>query len=205
MARGNARARATLRYNVESYTPYALGDWPTGDLKREYTRLRNIAMKRIKRLQRDPEGRRAKSLQIFAEGTPLKIGEMKGSRRTLEREMANLVLFLRNPQSTVGGVRESNRAKARMAGMETEQTPDTYMAIDEWMEYARQKGLFEVFGSEESRDYYYDGAGINLTEGDMWQWYNDHRAWAAKRQRENAPEDGSSSDTFAEFSNPDFF
>lgn len=204
MARGNARARATLRYNTASYTPYALHDWPITDLKKEYTRLRNIAMKRIKRLQADPEGRQSTALQVFAEGAPLKIGDMKGSRTILEREMANLALFLRNPQGTVGGVREANRKKAKMAGMEPEQLASTYKTLDEWMEYARAQGLFESYGSEESRDYYYDAAGIDMTAADMETWYNDYHAWALKRQRENEPEEGSNSEEFAEFTNPDF-
>ena len=51
VARGNAKARAALKYKPELYTPFALESWPDKDLRKEYSRLRDIAQKRIKRMQ----------------------------------------------------------------------------------------------------------------------------------------------------------
>lgn len=50
MAVGAAKARATLKYSSELYTPYALESWPDNQMRKEYTRLRDIAQKRIKRV-----------------------------------------------------------------------------------------------------------------------------------------------------------
>ena len=191
-ATGNATARATLRYDSENYTPYMLHDWPLRDLRREYTRLRDIAQKRIKRLRADPEGAQSKVLQIFPEGIP-RISDMHGSRAQLESAMADLALFIRNPESTVSGVHTANRARARMLGMDEEQSASTYMSIDEWMSYLRAQGILEMYGSDEARAYYYEAGGTNLSVEDLSKWSYDRDFWLEKRRNEY--ERNSDSDT----------
>lgn len=191
-ATGNATARATLRYDPENYTPYMLHDWPLRDLRKEYTRLRDIAQKRIKRLRADPEGAQSKVLQIFPEGIP-RIGDMHGSRAQLESAMADLALFIRNPESTVSGVHTANRARARMLGMDEEQSASTYMSIDEWMSYLRAQGILEMYGSDEARAYYYEAGGTNLSVEDLSKWSYDRDFWLEKRRNEY--ERNSDSDT----------
>ena len=191
-ATGNATARATLRYDPENYTPYMLHDWPLRDLRKEYTRLRDIAQKRIKRLRADPEGAQSKVLQIFPEGIP-RISDMHGSRAQLESAMADLALFIRNPESTVSGVHAANRARARMLGMDEEQSASTYMSIDEWMSYLRAQGILEMYSSDEARAYYYEAAGTNLSVEDLSKWSYDRDFWLEKRRNEY--ERNSDSDT----------
>ena len=191
-ATGNATARATLRYDPENYTPYMLHDWPLRDLRKEYTRLRDIAQKRIKRLRADPEGAQSKVLQIFPEGIP-RIGDMHGSRAQLESAMADLALFIRNPESTVSGVHTANRARARMLGMDEEQSASTYMSIDEWMSYLRAQGILEMYDSDEARAYYYEAGGTNLSVEDLSKWSYDRDFWLEKRRNEYEP--NSDSDT----------
>ena len=191
-ASGNATARASLRYDPENYTPYMLHDWPLRDLRKEYTRLRDIAQKRIKRLRADPEGAQSKVLQIFPEGIP-RISDMHGSRAQLESAMADLALFIRNPESTVSGVHAANRARARMIGMDEEQSASTYMSIDEWMSYLRAQGILEMYGSDEARAYYYEAAGTNLSVEDLSKWSYDRDFWLEKRRNEY--ERNSDSDT----------
>lgn len=191
-ATGNATARASLRYDPENYTPYMLHDWPLRDLRKEYTRLRDIAQKRIKRLRADPEGAQSKVLQIFPEGIP-RISDMHGSRAQLESAMADLALFIRNPESTVSGVHTANRARARMLGMDEEQSASTYMSIDEWMSYLRAQGILEMYASDEARAYYYEAAGTNLSVEDLSKWSYDHDFWLEKRRNEY--ERNSDSDT----------
>ena len=191
-ATGNATARASLRYDPENYTPYMLHDWPLRDLRKEYTRLRDIAQKRIKRLRADPEGAQSKVLQIFPEGIP-RISDMHGSRAQLESAMADLALFIRNPESTVSGVHTANRARARMLGMDEEQSASTYMSIDEWMSYLRAQGILEMYGSDEARAYYYEAGGTNLSVEDLSKWSYDRDFWLEKRRNEY--ERNSDSDT----------
>lgn len=196
-ATGNATARASLRYDPENYTPYMLHDWPLRDLRKEYTRLRDIAQKRIKRLRADPEGAQSKVLQIFPEGIP-RISDMHGSRAQLESAMANLALFIRNPESTVSGVRKANRARAKAAGMDEEQDAGTYMSIDDWMAYARAQGLDTLYDSEELRAYYFMAGGYNLSRSDFEEWMFQREQWE-KRRYENQPEPDSDSDSMRGF------
>lgn len=196
-ATGNATARATLRYDPEKYTPYMLHDWPLRDLRKEYTRLRDIAQKRIKRLRADPEGAQSKVLQIFPEGIP-RISDMHGSRAQLESAMADLALFIRNPESTVSGVHKANRARAKAAGMDEEQDAGTYMSIDEWMAYARAQGLDTLYDSEELRAYYFMAGGYNLSRADFEEWLFQREQWE-KRRYENQPEPDSDSDSMRGF------
>ena len=191
-ATGNATARATLRYDPENYTPYMLHDWPLRDLRKEYTRLRDIAQKRIKRLRADPEGAQSQVLQIFPEGIP-RISDMHGSRAQLESAMADLALFIRNPESTVSGVHTANRARARMRGMDEEQSASTYMSIDEWMSYLRAQGILEMYSSDEARAYYYEAGGTHLSVEDLSKWSYDRDFWLEKRRNEY--ERNSDSDT----------
>ena len=196
-ATGNATARASLRYDPENYTPYMLHDWPLRDLRKEYTRLRDIAQKRIKRLRADPEGAQSKVLQIFPEGIP-RISDMHGSRAQLESAMADLALFIRNPESTVSGVHAANRARAKAAGMDEEQDAGTYMSIDEWMAYARAQGLDTLYDSEELRAYYFMAGGYNLSRSDFEEWMFQREQWE-KRRYENQPEPDSDSDSMRGF------
>lgn len=191
-ATGNATARASLRYDPVNYTPYMLHDWPLRDLRKEYTRLRDIAQKRFKRLRADPEGAQSQVLQIFPDGIP-RISDMHGSRAQLESAMADLALFIRNPESTVSGVHTANRARARMIGMDEEQSARTYMSIDEWMAYLRIQGLLDLYGSDEARAYYYEAGGINLDIPDFERWRDEHEAWKESRMRDNPAEPNSSS------------
>ena len=196
-ATGNATARATLRYDPEKYTPYMLHDWPLKDLRKEYTRLRDIAQKRIKRLRADPEGAQSKVLQIFPEGIP-RISDMHGSRAQLESAMADLALFIRNPESTVSGVHKANRARAKAAGMDEEQDAGTYMSIDDWMAYAKAQGLDTLYDSEELRAYYFMAGGYNLSRADFEEWMFQREQWE-KRRYENQPEPASDSDSMRGF------
>lgn len=191
-ATGNATARASLRYEPEKYTPYMLHDWPLKDLRKEYTRLRDIAQKRIKRLRADPEGAQSKVLQIFPEGIP-RISDMHGSRAQLESAMADLALFIRDPESTVSGVHKANRARARMVGIDEEQDASTYMSLDEWMAYLRATGFLGMYDSDEARAYYYDAAGVNMTTEDFAKWTYDRDFWLEKRR--NAYEQEQNSDS----------
>lgn len=196
-ATGNATARATLRYDPENYTPYMLHDWPLRDLRKEYTRLRDIAQKRIKRLRADPEGAQSKVLQIFPEGIP-RISDMHGSRAQLESAMADLALFIRNPESSVSGVHKANRARAKAAGMDEEQDAGTYMSIDEWMAYAKAQGLDTLYDSEELRAYYFMAGGYNLSRSDVEEWLFQREQWEQRRY-ENQTEPDSDSDSMRGF------
>lgn len=104
MAAGAAKARATLKYSPELYTPYALESWPDSQMRKEYTRLRDIAQKRIKRLSKDPVSGTSDVYKEFAGGFPT-LKAMRGDRKALEQALADVARFVRSKGSTVGGAR----------------------------------------------------------------------------------------------------
>ena len=115
MAVGAAKASATLKYSSELYTPYALESWPDNQMRKEYTRLRDIAQKRIKRLSKDPISGTSDVYKEFAGGFPT-LKAMQGDRKALEQALADVARFVRSKGSTVGGARqefEIGRASCR--------------------------------------------------------------------------------------------
>ena len=166
---GAARPSAALRYNAAKYTPAGLETWPEKELRAEYTRLRDIAQKRIKRLSRDPVAQTSSIYREFEHGFT-RLRDIK-TREGLERAMADVSRFVRARGSTVTGARESfQRRAAQMTGVSLDDVdPDEYMSIDEWMSIWRESG--EMFDSDVAVMYYREKAGQQLS-------IDDYRAWA---------------------------
>lgn len=185
---GAARPSATLRYNAAKYTPAALETWPEKELRAEYTRLRDIAQKRIKRLSQEPVAQTSSVYREFQHGFARQ-RDIR-SREGLERAMADVARFVRARASTVTGARESFQQRAaRAANIELHDVePDDYMSLDEWMSLWRESG--ELFDSDIAVMYYREKAGQQLA-------IDDYRAWA-RGEREYSEswdmEPGSSSD-----------
>lgn len=193
MASGNARARATLRQAEGAYTPWALRGWPERALRKEYTRLRDIARKRLQRLGADPEGQAANLYRQFMGGFPT-LKSMGNRRADIERAMADLALFVRSG-TTVASVREENRRKAKTAGFSTGGfSPADWKSFGEWMEYAKASGILDVYDSDEIVQYYYQKGGRILSAADFERWRNEEDNYD-----EYTAEDDSGSDMFGDF------
>lgn len=165
---GAARPSATLRYNAAKYTPAGLETWPEKELRAEYTRLRDIAQKRIKRLSRDPVAQTSSIYREFEHGFP-RLRDIK-TREGLEHAMADVSRFVRARGSTVTGARESFQERtARMIGVSLEDVePDDYMSLDEWMNTWRDAG--EPFDSDVAVMYYHEKKGHQLSIDDFNAW-----------------------------------
>lgn len=165
---GAARPSATLRYNAAKYTPAGLETWPEKELRAEYTRLRDIAQKRIKRLSHDPVAQTSSIYREFEHGFA-KLRDIK-SRECLERAMADVSRFIRSRGSTVTGARENFQQRtARAAGIAMQDVePDDYMSLDEWIALWRESG--ELFDSDVAVMYYYEKAGQQLSIDDYHAW-----------------------------------
>ena len=105
MARGNAMARASLSHPENWYTPVALHGWPERELRQEYTRLRDIMHKRLFRMGQDQELHTTEEYRYLSSHLP-KLRDIS-DRQALERALADVAWFLRNPEIiTVSGVRQ---------------------------------------------------------------------------------------------------
>lgn len=158
-----------IKFNlpVEQYTPYALlvklgkEEISERDLRREYTRLRNIAQKRIVRLKEDPLLKRLENVKdAISTGFPT-LKEMGKSSTVLIGHLAQLRAFLTKEESTVYGARrkfERNVRKAREVVGEFV-NEGNYPDFDRFMAFAREATRGFRVGSPEISDFFDDNAG----------------------------------------------
>lgn len=169
MATGAAKARATLKYSPELYTPYALESWPASQMHKEYTRLRDIAQKRLKRISQDPISGTSDVYKEFAAGFPT-IKAMRGDRKALEQSLADVARFVRTKESTVGGARESFKAKLGAGGIDADDVPeDQYTALSEWWEIVKASGAY-YYPSDQPVMYWREKGGYNVSIDDFAEW-----------------------------------
>jgi hypothetical protein len=169
MATGAAKARATLKYSPELYTPYALESWPDSQMRKEYTRLRDIAQKRLKRLSQDPISGTSDVYKEFAAGFPT-IKAMRGDRKAREQALADVARFVRTKESTVGGARESFKAKLGAGGIDADDVPeDQYTALSEWWEIVKASGVY-YYPSDQPVMYWREKGGYNVSIDDFAEW-----------------------------------
>ena len=196
MARGNARARATLKRPASQYTPYALHDWPERELRKEYTRLRDIAAKRLKRMGQDEEFRQTQEYKYYTKRIP-KLRDLV-DRIEIEDYMADMAIFVNNPEiSTVGGVRERLKRQREFFKRTIEDEPlPSVMTLQQWTYYCKTEGLLEVYASSEVVQYYYETGGqtVRLTSDQFREWLDRRAYW--DKEAEAGPEENSGSGEF---------
>lgn len=160
---------------VEQYTPYALlvklgkEEISEKDLRREYTRLRNIAQKRIVRLKADPLLKRLENVKdAVSTGFPT-LKEIGKSSTALVGHLAGLRSFLTKEESTVYGARrkfERNVQKAREAAGDFVDD-ETYPDFDRFMRFARETTRGFRIGSPEIADFFDDNSGKYSTQEEL--------------------------------------
>lgn len=196
MARGNARARAALKRPASQYTPYALHDWAESDLRKEYTRLRDIAVKRLKRMGQDPELSQTMEYQYYKKRIP-KLRDLV-DRIEIEDFLADIAIFVSNPEiSTVGGVRERIKRQREFFKRTIEDEPlPSVMTLQQWTYYCKSEGLLEIYSSDEVVQYYYEVGGqtSKLTADQFKKWLERRAYW--DKQVEAGPETDSGSEAF---------
>lgn len=196
MARGNARARATLKRPTSQYTPYALHEWPERDLRREYTRLRDIAVKRLKRMGQDEELEQTQEYKYYSRRVP-KLRDLV-DRIEIEDYLADIAIFVSNPEiSTVGGVRERiKRQREFFKNIVGNEPLPSVMTLQQWTYYCKTEGLLEVYASSEIVEYYYETGGqtSRLSADQFKGWLNRRAYW--DKEAEAGPEENSGSRFF---------
>lgn len=196
MARGNARARAVLKRPASQYTPYALHEWPESELRKEYTRLRDIAVKRLKRTGQDQELQQTQEYKYYSKRMP-KLRDLV-DRIEIEDFLSDLAIFVNNPEiSTVGGVRERIKRQREFFKLTIEDEPlPSVMTLQQWTYYCKIEGLLEVYPSSEIVEYYYEtnGQTSRLTAKQFREWADRRAYW--DKQAAEGPEKNSGSREF---------
>lgn len=193
MARGNARARAVLKRPASQYTPYALHEWPESELRKEYTRLRDIAVKRLKRMGQDQELQQTQEYKYYSKRMP-KLRDLV-DRIEIEDFLADLAIFVNNPEiSTVGGVRARIKRQREFFKRTVEDEPlPSVMTLQQWTYYCKIEGLLEVYPSTEIIQYYYETGGqTSRLTADQFRKWMDRRAYWDTKAAEGAEENSGS-------------
>lgn len=195
MARGNAKARASLTHPENWYTPVALHDWPERELRQEYTRLRDIMHKRLVRMGKDQELRATEEYHYLSSHLP-RLRDIT-DRQGVERALADVAWFLRNPEiSTVSGVRQRIARIRSMAQDTMGDVDEQYIGkLGDWFAYCHAQGLDEIYNSDEIVEYFYTIPDRRyLNKQDFIAWTEGQNAW--EREAARGPEPGSSSEDF---------
>lgn len=151
--KGGRRDKAKLLYDEEIYTPEGAKNLTDKQLRKEYSRLRSIARKRLERF----EGTEWTDTQVFKQNVgvykPLK--EIKNDRelRHLFSDIANFVT------ASTGSVSGLEKQRERAVSTLNERGYDfvnkqNFRKFAEFMEYARVSNLNRIYDSKRIADFY---------------------------------------------------
>lgn len=170
MAVGAAKARAGLKYDASYYTPYALESWPDKELRKEYTRLRDIAQKRIKRLRENPNVAETSDIyKEFRAGFPT-IRSMQGDRKLLEQALSDVARYIRSEGSTVGGATAAFQRTLGAGGIDVDEIPkDQWTSLGDWWAIVLASGVY-YYPSDQPTEYWRQKGGYNVSIDDFAAW-----------------------------------
>jgi hypothetical protein len=177
--KGGMREKATLRYEKELYTPQGSKNLTDKELRKEYSRLRSIARKRLERF----EGTEWTDTQIYR----LNAGQYKplkeiGSDRELRHLFSDVARFVNAEVSSV-----STLEKQREKGVQTLNergydfvTKDNYRQFAEFMEYARVSNLNKMYDSKRVAEFYEATEKKDMSNEELRKAF---RSWGRKQKK----------------------
>lgn len=177
--KGGARKKATLKYDRNLYTPQGARELSDKQLRKEYSRLRSIARKRLERF----EGTEWTTSQIYRynkEGfKPLK--EVT-SDRELRHLLSDVARFVTAERGSVSGL-ERERRKAVKTLQErgyTFVTKKNFRKFAEFMEYVRTANLGRMLDSKRVADFYETVERKEYSEDQMRDAF---KSWSRKQRK----------------------
>lgn len=180
--KGGTRKKATLKYDRNLYTPIGATELTDKELRKEYSRLRSIARKRLERF----EGTEWTTSQIYRynkEGfKPLKDIDTSRNNRELRHALSDVARFVTAERGSVSGL-ERERRKAVKTLQErgyTFITKKNFRKFGEFMEYARASSLGRLYDSKRIADFYEATERRNLSSEDLRNAFN---SWKRKQRR----------------------
>ena len=182
---------AKLRYDIDWYTPANIKNFMAADPKNvklvraEYTRLRDIEQKRIKRMGEHPEYRRTQVYKQNAGKYP-KLADLKGGQ--LAYKLSALQRFVSAKASTITGMKEI-RAKQLETLHKHEYnfvTEENLSEFGEFMEEFRAQKLDEQYDSGDAADTFYmvqkHGLDPMDIEKEFTFWLENHKEAAGMKK-----------------------
>lgn len=177
--KGGSREKATLLYEKEFYTPEGAKTLTDKELRKEYSRLRSIARKRLERF----EGTEWKDTQIYK----LNVGVYKplkeiGSDRELRHLFSDVARFVKAEVSSVSTLeKQRNTAVATLNERGYEfVNKENYRQFAEFMEYARVSNLNKLYDSKRVADFYDAAEKKQLSTEELRKAF---KSWSRKQKK----------------------
>jgi Tfp pilus assembly protein PilO len=177
--KGGKREKATLLYEKEIYTPEGAKTLSDKELRKEYTRLRSIARKRLERF----EGTEWTDTQVYQlnAGVYKPLKEIR-SDRELRHLFSDVARFVTADTSSVSGL-EKQRATAVKTLNERGYdfvNKENYRQFAEFMEYARIANMNRMYDSKRVADQYNNALNQYMSKKEL---YTAYRAWSRKQKK----------------------
>lgn len=164
-------------FSPDTYTPAGLRNMPEKQLRAEYTRMRDAAQKRLKRMMGSEFSTSAAVQQHLGGFATLKSLSVKGdpalTQANLQSAFLDVYRFLKAKSSTVYGQREIKaealKSLARNFNLSEEvrsMLEEDWKAFGDFMDYARTYALSHMIDSERILSFYTDNmeAGANSAD-----------------------------------------
>ena len=145
------------KYSPEWYTPRNLERVDPKELHREYTRLRDIAQKRLKRIEEASRGStdwtRMETYKTYCKGVP-KLSDV--SKEHLPYELSKLARWTESNYSRVGYLKKRMRSSIKKLHESQYDFVGEFNFIDftEFMDEYRSQKLDHVYGSTDAAELY---------------------------------------------------
>lgn len=134
------------------FTPYQLASMTDAAIRKEYSKLRSIANKRLGRLQAQGLGKSARSGYRFPTIKDIE----SSSRATVASELADVSRFLRDPRTTVTGeksfLKNFKEMMSEKGYADLVETPDDVYKVLEFLEEIREENNNKVLPSGDALD-----------------------------------------------------
>lgn len=134
------------------FTPYQLASMTDAAIRKEYSKLRSIANKRLGRLQAQGLGKSARSGYKFPTIKDIE----SSSRATVASELADVSKFLRDPRTTVTGekifLKNFKEMMTEKGYADLVKTPDDVYKVLDFMEEIREENNNKVLPSGDALD-----------------------------------------------------
>jgi hypothetical protein len=177
--KGGKREKATLLYEKEIYTPEGAKTLTDKQLRKEYSRLRSIARKRLERF----EGTEWDDTQIYKANVgvykPLK--EIK-SDRELRHLLSDVARFVMSDKGSVSAL-EKERQKTVNTLQERGYTfvnKENFRQFADFMEYARVANLNRMYDSKRVAEFYETAEKKKLSGEELRKAF---RSWTKKQKK----------------------
>jgi Tfp pilus assembly protein PilO len=177
--KGGHRDRAQLTYEDEIYTPEGAKSLDDADLRKEYSRLRSIAQKRLQRFV----GTEWTDTQVFK----LNAGVYKPldqitSDRELRHLFSDVAKFVSSDTGSVSGLKKQRERAVRTLNERGYDfvNKQNFRQFADFMEYSRVANLNRMYDSKRIAEFYAASEKKLISSQEL---YKSFRSWLKKQKK----------------------